>query len=554
MPAVSGTPTQVKTSATTAADLAGTPDDQFKEGDFACVESLWPNSTFRLRRTALGGVPDNVSTIATFTGNGYWEVIAAGGNVLVFATVADLAAYNDIALLDGALVYVQSVRSYWSKLVGANPGVVDNITNVRNPSNTATWLRDEMPSPSWGTQPAWYVDSVTGNDEYVGDTTLTALATWDEFVRRVATLVVSMTVNIVSAPAQRIVGRFSASTTGLSLTVQGVPTVLVTSAANYVNPTGNARGTVTSAGIDFSLYVGRIARAVGTDNLLPITSNAGAVGRGGFWCSGFANTKPVDGTDVEVLNLPTVDIVRIFTDGVPVQVKYLEMTSTSSTDGTSIIDAGVSAYAPTYFHWFGCHFNNNVQLSMPSTWYMGCLFDRVASGTTFTGVGHVASFFGGGSIGGLACTSFAMLDFTGFLVEGGGVGTVFTGRGVTVSDSATYPLGVFATTASAITLQQGATFRSGGQGAGATYGSTSGATGIAITTGARFSCTGTPTITGITDDFTTDGLTALVPPPSAGGVWSAATDLSGPAGAGWGKWVAAGRKFVNYATLSAVAN
>jgi hypothetical protein len=78
MSAVSGSPTQVRTSVTTAADLAGTPDDSFREGDLACVTALWPNSTFRLRRTALGTAPDNVNSIDTFSGNGYWEVSIGG--------------------------------------------------------------------------------------------------------------------------------------------------------------------------------------------------------------------------------------------------------------------------------------------------------------------------------------------------------------------------------------------------------------------------------------------------------------------------------------------
>ncbi len=185
MPAVSGSPTQVRTSATTAADLAGTPDDAFNEGDFACVTSLWPNSTFRLCRTPLGAAPDNVNTIDTFSGNGYWEVFGAGGGLLVFATIGLLAAYNDAALPDGAIVYVQSVRSYFHKLIQADPGTADGITNVENPTNTATWYRDPDASPSWvsvGT--TWVIDSTNGDDEALGNAPGTALATHDEFMRR----------------------------------------------------------------------------------------------------------------------------------------------------------------------------------------------------------------------------------------------------------------------------------------------------------------------------------------------------------------------------------
>lgn len=77
MPAVSGSPTQIATSVVTALDLAGTPDDAFKAGDIANVSSLYPNSEFVLRRTPLVGAPNNVTTIATFSGNGYWELSPA---------------------------------------------------------------------------------------------------------------------------------------------------------------------------------------------------------------------------------------------------------------------------------------------------------------------------------------------------------------------------------------------------------------------------------------------------------------------------------------------
>lgn len=76
MPATSGSPTQISTSAATAADLAGTPDDQFKNGDLAVVVALMPNGIFRLDRT-ITPPADNVNVIDTFTGNGSWILLAA---------------------------------------------------------------------------------------------------------------------------------------------------------------------------------------------------------------------------------------------------------------------------------------------------------------------------------------------------------------------------------------------------------------------------------------------------------------------------------------------
>lgn len=227
MPAVSGSTTQVKTSATTAADLAGTLDDAFLEGDLACVTDLWPNSTFRLRRTALGSAPDNVSTIATFSGYGYWEVFGAGsGGMLSFATIGLLAAYNDLALDDGALVYVESVRSYWTKIVEADPGTANGITIVRNLDNTATWYRDPVASLSWQSTVYWEIaPAPTGNDENTGGAG-DPLATFAEFARRLPVLNSDVSVVFTEDTTEDIVGDFAA-TSLYTLTISGLPTNLL---------------------------------------------------------------------------------------------------------------------------------------------------------------------------------------------------------------------------------------------------------------------------------------------------------------------------------------
>lgn len=226
MSAVSGSPTQVKTSVSTAADLAGTPDDGFKEGDLGCVTALWPNSTFRLRRTALGSTPDNVSTIAAFSGNGYWEVFGTGsGSMLSFATIGLLAAYNDLALDDGALVYVESVRSYWTKIVEADPGTANGITIVRNLDNTATWYRDATASLSWQQTVYWEIAATTGDDENTGGAG-DPLATFAEFMRRLPVLNQDVSVVFTEDTTEDLVGDFAA--TGLyTLTISGLPTTLL---------------------------------------------------------------------------------------------------------------------------------------------------------------------------------------------------------------------------------------------------------------------------------------------------------------------------------------
>jgi hypothetical protein len=486
MSAVSGSPTQVKTSCATLAEMGGTPDDAFLDGEVAYVSSV--RRYFQIVRDDPTLAANGSAVIATFSGNGYWVAL-------------------------------------------------------------------DFQSDAWSYQPTWYIDGTNGNDENDGATSVTALRSWAEFRRRVRLLAVSMTVYILSDLAEVVTGTFSTTLPSNILTIEGVPTVLATSTnvTTFVNPTGNNRGTVTAGGIDFSLYVGQIARAVGTSNLLPITSNSGAVGRGGFWAAGFVNTKPVDGSVVEVLSLPSVTTVLIYTSGVAVRVKYLRLTSTSSANGYPTIDTGTLVYgSSTTPHWTGCHFADNVVGSLPVTLFSGCLFTK-ASTLSFITTGAM-NFFGGGSTSAISNAGYlSTLYFSGFGVEAGTAACAFSAGGQ-VSDSATAPLGVFTTNVTALSLSgAGTVFASGG----ATYGASSGAggAGVTITNGARLSiASGTPSITGATNDFTVDGATSLVAPPTAGGVWAAAVDLSGAAGVGWGKWVAAGRKFMNYATGSTVSN
>lgn len=77
MSAVGGSPTQVSTSASTAAVLAGTPDDAFKDGDLAWVDSLGRH--FVLRRGTAPYVANNTTLIDTFSGNGCWQIQGAPG-------------------------------------------------------------------------------------------------------------------------------------------------------------------------------------------------------------------------------------------------------------------------------------------------------------------------------------------------------------------------------------------------------------------------------------------------------------------------------------------
>lgn len=73
MPAVSGSPTQLAASVTTLANLAGLPDDAYKDGDFAYVQST--RATYQLDRTS-AATPSSVAVDA-FSGNGQWVFFKA---------------------------------------------------------------------------------------------------------------------------------------------------------------------------------------------------------------------------------------------------------------------------------------------------------------------------------------------------------------------------------------------------------------------------------------------------------------------------------------------
>lgn len=533
----------------TEAELGKLTTTSLEDGDLVYVKGT--GQYWRLSKSSTATVSGNVRACAS---GGRWFLcfIDSAGGAFSVANVTALAAIDSVNMVDGAQIYVESVRSIFT--LSSTAGTPDGITIVAAYGSTKYWYRSEERALSWSSQTTWYINASTGSDENDGSTSLTALASWAEFRRRVDYLAVSMTVYIASDLAEVITGTFSSKLPTNILTIEGVPTILATSTSvtTFVNPTGNNRGTVSAGGVDFSLYVGKIVRAVGTSNLLPITSNSGAVGRGGFWASGFLNTKPVDGSVVEVLSLPAVTTVRIFTAGVPTQVKYLQLSSTS-TNGYAVIDTGSINYGGTTIpHWVGCHFADNVVGNIPVTLFSGCLFTKATQLNFITTA--AMNFFGGGSTSNISNAGYANgLYFSGFLVEAGSATCTFLG-GCQASDSATAPLGIFTTNATALSLSgSGTVFASGG----ATYGTSSGAggAGVTITNGARLSiASGTPTITGATNDFTVDGATSLVGPPTAGGVWAAALDLSGAAGTGWAKWVAGGRKFINYATGSTVSN
>src|SRR5262245_45861288 len=66
---ITGTPTVLRSSVATPSDLAGTPDDQYQDGDFGYTSS--PKQTWQIDRSS-SAVPNGTTVLETFSGNGRW--------------------------------------------------------------------------------------------------------------------------------------------------------------------------------------------------------------------------------------------------------------------------------------------------------------------------------------------------------------------------------------------------------------------------------------------------------------------------------------------------
>lgn len=567
MPAVSGSPTQNGSSAATPQDLAGLPDDAFFDGDFAYVRSLWPNGTFRLRRSAPAVAPDNVSTIATLSGNGYWEVFGAR-DAIYFPTVASIASYDDAALNEGATGFDGQTLSNWQKRVEAPAPAGDGITVVPTASGDGAWYRLAIPSTSWQGQSQWEIDATLGLDTNTGLPGF-PLKTWAEFTRRVQTVVQPQTtVTLLTSVDEILCGYFKRGADDASLIVAGLPVVFATAnATTFTDPqttkVTNTRGTIAGSLAFDATHVGKIAR-VAADSTTPETLSEGpyvapvlAFSAGNaqvpFWARwSLSNDRPANGSTVEVLTLPEVPSVQMQSDGLPMQVRYLQIRfrvyAVSSINEANILDrgavsgqvlvpasAGYSAENGTYF---ACVFISHYHSGCNETVYVGCCFWGSSSDNNFYDGTHV--LVGGGSIGNMFGAGRCGLSFQGSIVQGNinfSTSPYFGNPGFIRVVGATLGLGVFGAAAAGISLVSPGVVLAGDgilYGGGATSRNTT--YGLSVSGGARVFLSTVPTITGTTGDLLFNSATSAVPPPTAGGVWAAAAAFNGSDSVGWDKW------------------
>jgi len=153
--------------------------------DQAAVYALHRDSTAAASGTLI---------VAPGSGPGRWFVLGLGAAVgFAVPDIATLASIPSPA--DGAQIRVESVRSDWTFDLGSVI-VTDGISVVSDPGNTGRWLRSLSPDLSWSYQGSWFVDAVAGDDESVGSTALTALATFAEIQRRLTGQMVQQNVDV----------------------------------------------------------------------------------------------------------------------------------------------------------------------------------------------------------------------------------------------------------------------------------------------------------------------------------------------------------------------
>jgi hypothetical protein len=131
-----------------------------------------------------------------FAGQGVFEGTTAAGSTgppgpvgppgPPIPTAANIAALPGVdpggTFPTSSLAFVTTVRSYWT-LYRASAAAADGITIVAAIGG-GNWLRLDVPHSSWQQQASWFQDPAAGNDENSGLTSMTALKTQEELIRR----------------------------------------------------------------------------------------------------------------------------------------------------------------------------------------------------------------------------------------------------------------------------------------------------------------------------------------------------------------------------------
>lgn len=134
----------------------------------------------------------------------------------VVADLAALAAEPVGVRRDGFLIYVRSLRSYFS-LERASSLAPDGITAIagRGVAGSA-WVRLPIAHPAWAQIADWYINATTGDDENDGQSDGTALRTFAELSRRWGD-------NTIDLPAPNVGGTHKVCTVNIRTSLTNDP-------------------------------------------------------------------------------------------------------------------------------------------------------------------------------------------------------------------------------------------------------------------------------------------------------------------------------------------
>jgi hypothetical protein len=242
-----------------SADLASRPIASKKSGDLAWLEDKAgtpEGQLFFLDRDSVL-VVDGVGVLTALGGVGRWLSVKlyGSGTGMSVAELSDLTAIDDLALLEGAQVYVQTLRDAFFLFSGVI--APDGITILAALSGTQTWLRAGFASLSWSEQTTWYVnpDPLVGDDEAVGDVvapiqTVAELSRRLRALKRGSTYTINCLGTIPSTDTLDMTGRVTVGTGARPILIfAGQRTVVrdgTISAANQSDPVAGATGTQAS--------------------------------------------------------------------------------------------------------------------------------------------------------------------------------------------------------------------------------------------------------------------------------------------------------------------
>jgi len=266
----------------------------------------------------------DLSSLAVKNPDGSVDAIgAATASLLAVANTTALGTVDDASLNDGSVVSMLSVKNLWF-LDKTSALSIDGITVIATNSGTGRWVRMIQSNTAWRYQTGWHINQATGNDENDGSTAGTALASHEEFQRRVADEDQPLSVNMVVTFDANYVGDIENTVSVMqvapygSITYQGSRTVVYSGSVTGTNPwvTGTTAGDLTDSAVPVSFAASGALNQLciltsgansGTAAWLTLESAPKTVRHSGFWNETFFSiNEPSIGDTYDVVELTTI--------------------------------------------------------------------------------------------------------------------------------------------------------------------------------------------------------------------------------------------------------